>query len=155
MTYRNDIVFDTEFIEDGRTIDLVSIGLVRMSDGLTYYAESSEADLSKASPWVHENVLQHLEGPPIPRATIAQEIREFAGVAPTFWAWYADYDWVALCQLYGRMIDLPRTWPMFCKDFRQVTSTLPPQRSAQHHALADALHLASAMSDHYGDRAWS
>ena len=37
------ICFDTEFIEDGRTIDLLSIGLVR-EDGATYYAEPAEAD---------------------------------------------------------------------------------------------------------------
>lgn len=36
--------FDTEFIEDGRTIDLVSIGIV-CEDGREYYAVSAEADL--------------------------------------------------------------------------------------------------------------
>ena len=37
------IFFDTEFIEDGKTIDLLSIGAVR-DDGETYYAEPAEAD---------------------------------------------------------------------------------------------------------------
>ena len=35
------IFFDTEFIEDGKTIDLISIGMVR-EDGETYYASSPE-----------------------------------------------------------------------------------------------------------------
>ena len=70
------IYFDTEFIEDGRTIDLLSIGLVR-EDGATYYAEPAEADRDRASDWVRENVLPHLTGPVKPRAVIAQEIVAF------------------------------------------------------------------------------
>ena len=137
------IYFDTEFIEDGKTIDLVSIGLVR-EDGATYYAESSEADLSKANDWVKENVLVHLKGNAIPRDQIAREILEFVGESPEFWAYYADYDWVALCQLYGRMIDLPEGWPMFCQDLIQLAKSignpqLPKQDSVEHHALADAI----------------
>lgn len=138
--------FDTEFIEDGSTIDLLSIGVVR-EDGACYYAEPAEADRSRADGWVHENVLPHLKGPIKPRAEIAAEIVAFAGDSPRFWAYYADYDWVALCQLYGRMIDLPKGWPMYCRDLNQVAdmfgvadlSALVPQTvGAEHHALADA-----------------
>lgn len=53
--------FDTEFIEDGRTIDLVSIGMVS-EDGRKFYAEPAECDLSRASPWVVTNVLPQLHG---------------------------------------------------------------------------------------------
>src|SRR5689334_2024900 len=105
----NLIFFDTEFIEDGKTIDLLSIGMVR-SDGATYYGECAEADLSRASEWVKANVLVHLTGETKPRAEIARDIIEFAGKSPEFWAYYADYDWVALCQLYGTMMDLPAGW---------------------------------------------
>lgn len=137
------IWFDTEFIEDGRTIDLVSIGLVR-EDGETYYAEAKEADLSRADDWVRANVLAHLTGEVKPRAVIAEEIKAFVGEAPEFWAYYADYDWVALCQLYGRMIDLPKGWPMFCRDIQQERARLgieklPEQVGVEHNALADAL----------------
>jgi hypothetical protein len=138
------IYFDTEFIEDGKTIDLISIGLIR-EDGLTYYAESSEADLSRANDWVKSNVLVHLKGNSIPRAQIAKEILEFVGESPEFWAYYADYDWVALCQLYGRMIDLPKGWPMFCRDIKQEAvrlgrdHALPEQSSTEHDALNDAV----------------
>ena len=48
------IFFDTEFIEDGRTIDLISIGMVD-KNGLAYYAENAECDLSRAAPWVKKN----------------------------------------------------------------------------------------------------
>jgi hypothetical protein len=145
------IYFDTEFIEDGRTIDLLSIGLVR-EDGQTYYAEPAEADRSRADEWVQANVLPHLTGPVLPRAQIAAEIREFVGPAPEFWAYFADYDWVVLCQLYGRMINLPDGWPMYCRDLKQYAvergihdlHELTQQEGNEHNALDDAEWVADA-----------
>lgn len=37
-----------------------------------------------------------------------------------FHAYYADYDWVVFCWLFGRMIDLPKGFPMYCVDIKQV-----------------------------------
>lgn len=155
--------FDTEFIEDGHTIDLISIGVV-CEDGREFYAEVSDIDLSRANEWVQENVLPHLwsrqadkregnlwtrdggTGGFLTRADIARDLRRWvaeAGGRPQFWAYYADYDWVALCQLYGRMLDLPDGWPMFCMDIQQErvrlgVKELPEQGTTEHHALADA-----------------
>lgn len=53
--------FDTEFIENGKTIELLSIGIVA-EDGRVLYLESSECNANGASPWVIENVLPHLVG---------------------------------------------------------------------------------------------
>lgn len=36
-----------------------------------------------------------------------------------FYAYYADYDWIVLCWLFGRMIDLPKLFPKYCKDLKQ------------------------------------
>lgn len=135
--------FDTEFIEDGKTIDLISIGIVAQ-DGREYYAESVECDLSKASLWIRENVIPHLMQKPKTRAQIGFEIIEFVGDKPEFWAYYADYDWVALCQLYGTMMQLPRSWPMYCRDIKQLCDSLgnpklPKDPYKAHHALADAM----------------
>jgi hypothetical protein len=136
--------FDTEFIEDGKTIDLLSIGIVS-EDGREYYAEVAETDHSRASQWVKDNVIVHLQGNAKPRAQIASEIVAFVGgEKPQFWAYYADYDWVALCQLYGTMMDLPKGWPMYCRDLKQRADEqgggvrLPEQSGTEHHALADA-----------------
>lgn len=139
------IWFDTEFIEDGKTIDLISIGLVR-EDGATLYLESRECNLDRASQWVKDNVIVHLTGERWDRAAIASQIKQFAGEKPEFWAYYADYDWVVLCQLYGTMMDLPKGWPMFCRDLKQLTDDvgrrgrieLPKQTDLEHHALSDA-----------------
>lgn len=143
--------FDTEFIEDGCTIDLISIGIV-CEDGRSYYAESSEVDWSKASQWVLDNVRPHLSGATCSRRTIAAEVLNFVGaISPEFWAYYADYDWVVLCQLYGRMIDLPDGWPMFCMDFKQHACehglTISKQTGTEHHALADARWLHDAFME--------
>jgi len=39
---------------------------------------------------------------------------------PVFHAYYADYDWVAFCWLFGRMMDLPKGFPMYCIDLKQL-----------------------------------
>jgi hypothetical protein len=140
------IWFDTEFIEDGKTIDLMSIGMVR-EDGAELYLESADCDLMRANPWVTEHVVSKL-GPPqsaLSRSHIARLVVEFAGDSPEFWAYYADYDWVSICQLYGTMMDLPKGWPMFCRDLKQLQVDRSPglrfprqDPASEHHALNDA-----------------
>jgi hypothetical protein len=138
--------FDTEFIEDGKTIDLISIGIVS-EDGREFYAQNSECDHSRASDWVKENVIAKLA----PRkhdllslAAIRSGVLDFVGATkPEFWAYFADYDWVVLCQLFGTMMDLPKGWPMYCRDVKQLCDglgnpDLPAQMEGEHHALADA-----------------
>lgn len=138
------IWFDTEFIEDGKTIELISIGMVREDDHYLYL-ENIECDRSRASEWVQSNVLVHLEGgiAEMMLGEISETIRRFAGDKPEFWGYYADYDWVVLCQLFGTMMDLPKGWPMYCRDIKQLCDSLgnprlPEQGKGEHHALADA-----------------
>jgi 3' exoribonuclease, RNase T-like len=153
---------DTEFIEDGRTIDLISIGIVA-EDGREFYAENSDADLSKASPWVKENVIPHLfmvnpsNGNALSRGSsigglmthkeIGREVVCFMNPdqygRPEVWGYYADYDWVVFCWLFGTMMDLPSGFPMHCLDIKQWcfmlgNPRLPFQDTNEHHALADA-----------------
>lgn len=63
---------------------------------------------------------------------IAHEILEFTGCrrdyvswrvgedVPEIYAYFADYDWVVFCSLFGRMIDLPKGFPMYCRDLKQT-----------------------------------
>ena len=85
--------FDTEFIEDGKTIDLISIGILA-EDGRELYLESSECGLTRASQWVKDNVIVHLRGGDwrFPRKDIADSIVSFVATdsKPEFWAYYAD-----------------------------------------------------------------
>jgi hypothetical protein len=142
-----EIYYDTEFLENGSTIDLISIGLVR-SDGAEYYAVNADATWPKIAEhrWLCENVIPHLplsskgvrKHTPAagsgwtfnidlsstlvrPRWVIANEVREFilAVDDPELWADYCSYDHVVLCQLWGTMARLPGGIPMWTHDLRQ------------------------------------
>lgn len=185
------IYYDTEFLEDGKTIDLISIGMVR-DDGVEYYAVNSDANWERVvkHPWLIRNVVPNLplrnrkglddwlagdgrhEHLPVPksllvgvaldvtdtrvkpRQVIANEVRDFivgtdpSGAIPhvNLWAWYAAYDHVALCQLWGPMIALPKGVPMYTHDLKQECDRLgnpamPEQAEGEHNALADARHV--------------
>ena len=54
-----DYWMDTEFDEDGKTIELISIGIVS-ADGRELYLVSSEFDPDRCNDWVKKNVLPHL-----------------------------------------------------------------------------------------------
>ncbi len=137
---------DTEFMESGHLfpITLLSIGIAA-EDGREFYAVNGEADHTLANEWVKANVLPHLGKNNIMRHVgIGHEIVDFIGDDhPTFWGYYADYDWVVFAQLFGAMIDLPKGWPMYCRDLKQWCDDLgnpklPPQDSTEHNALYDA-----------------
>lgn len=53
--------YDTEFLEDGKTIELISIGIV-CEDGREYYAVNSDMpyDRIKHDDWLCTNVIPHL-----------------------------------------------------------------------------------------------
>lgn len=144
--------YDCEFIEDGVTIDLISIG-VAAEDGREFYAISTEFDAERAGPWVRRNVLPKLPPHSDPRwrsrIQIRDELYKFLvprpGVTPELWAWVAAYDHVALCQLWGSMIELPATLPRYTRELKQHwqehgSPQLPALPADAHDALADARH---------------
>src|SRR5262245_25906085 len=116
--------YDTEFIEDGRTIDLISIGMV-CEDGRELYLQNLDCNLERANEWVKENVISHLSnldfydhsktwvaggiaasqpwGDWRKAVMIRDELLNFVfsdiPSRPQFWGYYADYDHVVLCQL--------------------------------------------------------
>lgn len=161
---------DTEFMEDGQTIELISLALVA-EDGRELYIQNRNAQLHTANPWVTAHVLPKLEHQGCkPRRRTRDVGRGYAycrlHVCPWLWrdemgdciqgfllpdrtpifvGYYCDYDWVALCQLYGRMIDLPADFPMYCRDLRQWLDDHELEGVVQgdtdeqaHHALHDA-----------------
>ena len=110
--------YDTEFIDDGRTIELISIG-VAAEDGREYYAISTEFDPERAGRWVRTNVLPKLPSPSSQlwrsRKQIRSELEDFFGIdgdeTIELWAWVGAYDHVVLCQLWGPMTALPPAIP--------------------------------------------
>lgn len=141
--------YDCEFIEDGRTIDLISIGVVA-EDGREFYAVSTDFDPSRAGRWVSRHVLPKLPSPADkawrPTATIRDDLVAFLrepGLPIQLWAWCAAYDHVAIGQLWGAMPDLPRDMPRYTYEIRQHwemagSPPLPSNGADRHDALADA-----------------
>ena len=139
---------DTEFIESGPAypINLISIGMVS-EDGRELYLELDGFPAGLANDWVTANVLPHLLGgeSAVGRDDLKKAIIQFIGgdQKPEFWGYYADYDWVVFAQIFGTMMDLPKGWPMYCRDLKQWADqlgkpTLPEQTGTEHNALNDA-----------------
>lgn len=143
--------YDTEFIEDGQSIELVSIAIVA-EDGREYYAVSTDFDGSKANNWVKANVLSQLPNPSDPAwkslEKIKNEVFEFltsASTPPQLWAWVGAYDHVVLAQLWGDMSGLPKQLPRYTRELKQYWEMagrpkLPPTPAGNHDALVDARH---------------
>jgi hypothetical protein len=56
----------------------------------------------------------------------------------------ADYDWIVFCWLFGSMINLPKGWPMYCKDIKQIIDSkgnpkIPFKPQEEHNALYDTI----------------
>ena len=72
----------------------------------------------------------------LPIAQIRQEVIDFCGGkhdidesgsfyrydngTPIFYGYYADYDWVVFCWLFGTMMQLPNGFPRYAKDLKQM-----------------------------------
>ncbi|MGX1739728.1 MULTISPECIES: polyadenylate-specific 3'-exoribonuclease AS [Corynebacterium] len=143
--------YDTEFIEDGETIELVSIGIVG-EDGSEYYAVSTEFHPERANAWVRENVLQQLPSPSDSvwksRRTIREDVYAFLNKHSTpveLWAWVGAYDHVVIAQLWGDMKSLPKRLPRYTRELKQYWEfagrpALPEVPRGNHDALVDARH---------------
>lgn len=140
---------DTEFIEGfhkplfGKRrhfIDLISIGVVS-EDNRGFYFISSEYNYNDADQWVKENVIipmyrkivngdnrnrysaenfHKTYGEPVDY--ISRKLLKWIGNDKdiSFYGYYSDYDWVMFCSMFGRMIDLPKGFPMYCRDLKQM-----------------------------------
>jgi hypothetical protein len=153
---------DFEFLEDGRTIDPISIGMVA-EDGREYYAVFDDMPFGPISrhPWLMNNVMpslpvrtghndpwdrkhpdfQHVKS----REAIRRDVLHFMGrtPSPSLWSWYAAYDHVALAQLWGSVGELPIGIPQRTNDIAQEWERLgypllPEQPSGNHNSLEDA-----------------
>lgn len=72
-----------------------------------------------------------------------------------FYAWYADYDWVVFCWLFGNMIDLPTGFPMYCKDLKQISDVLYDKKRDEYFNACEekgneAAYFLNSLSDHLG-----
>lgn len=161
------VFHDWEFEERHGFVDVISAGFVR-EDGQELYIVFEDFDtLSVArNSWLmanvmpsigHHEITSHVTGTGQPvkdlliddpsmmtKAGARIEILQFVSdITPEWWAWHGAYDHVALCSVFGRMVDLPAGWPMLTMDLKQLHKAagrpaMPKQPSGLHNALEDA-----------------
>lgn len=152
--------YDTEFLDDGKTVTPISIGVVA-EDGREFYGVLPNAmDTCKKSEWLFNNVAPTLPLDPYdnrlldfrsplvkPKNTLKAELYKFLShdMYPSLWGWFVSYDHLVLSQLWGKMIDVPAPIPQFSNDLKTLgywygIKKYPVQMDGQHNALADARH---------------
>lgn len=147
------VFYDFEFLENGVTIDPISVGLVD-ENGRTYYAVNHDVEWERIRRhrWLMENVVPHLplrhpisekgwadNQPPLipfdeasvlvkPRWVIRNEVRAWLAEPDEkieLWADCGAYDHVALMQLcWGAMINKPKHMPYYTHDLMQRADSL-------------------------------
>lgn len=141
-----NIFYDTEFIDDGYTIEPISFGMIAEGVSPLYWVTNSKVTQNRmlAHPWLRENVVPHLPltidresgreiiYPNYQHADVgalgdiemlADAVEEFilsVGPNPQLWADYCAYDHVLMAQLFGPMVNLPDGVPMHTNDFRTL-----------------------------------
>lgn len=155
------LFYDFEFYEDGKLIIPISLGCVT-SDDREFYAVNLAILEGRdsywvwdANPWLKANVrdsLFKISPHDVPEkqqildvVDIGKALQDF--VKPykkvEFIGYYADYDHVALAQLFGTMMQLPKGFPMWTRDLKQWVSdvgnpTISIANVDNHNSLADA-----------------
>lgn len=136
------------FCKRRHVIDLIQIGIVD-DEGTPFRMLSNEYDYNDADEWVKKNVIEKLyisyvHGDNRNRFSVSNFHKHYGQSNQViklklleyfkcwrdslFWrapegihiyGYYCDYDWVLFCSLFGRMIDLPKGFPMYCHDLKQ------------------------------------
>jgi hypothetical protein len=154
MKKRRKFFYDCEFIESPGSLDLISIGIVNEDGTDDFYAINKDCNFDNACPWVHDNVLNHLPGLHntawMHKYQIKDALLEWLNPSKAdpieTWGWFSAYDHVALCWIFGSMIELPAGMPMLTMDLKQLAimknvphSKIPVMdESLKHDALQDA-----------------
>lgn len=168
--------YDWEFLEDGVTIDPISVGVVS-EDGREYYAINREVDWDGVlkHEWLPDNVVPHLPTVKIgdelllnyfhpdvkSRDTIRRELWEFISPDPEddtkteLYGWCSAYDHVLLAQeMAGPMSEFHGTgMPFFTHDLKAMIRLFWPdltgtqKAGAAHNALDDARWTRDVWSD--------
>lgn len=145
------------------------MGMVNMDTGAELYMVFNDFDTRRVAKdwWLMENVMSSIdhekfvvadfEGSPVLRdiyvtdkAAVSRDqgaalLQDFVqgDTDIEWWNWYGAYDHLSLCQLFGKMIDLPKGFPMYSNDIKQIHKQsgycqMPKQPSGKHNALDDA-----------------
>lgn len=171
--------YDTEFLENGKTIELISIGMITEDESECFYAVNQDAPWEAIfrNDWLRQNVMNSISHGvslrPYTRITLTDEyamsktkiaslLLDFVnyslsdGEKAEFWAYRGAYDQVTLAQLYGKLLQVPDPLPKFTMDLKQLAimkgnPEVPKQDYDEHNALADARHNLKVFNFLMGD----
>ena len=141
---------DTEFVDGGNKLDLISIGIV-CEDGRQYYAINRDYESLNWSEWLTKHVRPHIEidiesKPDRLKSLehIAEDVRRFFQRNCDLWCYFGAHDLVLLHSLYGGMISSPRNIPEVYHELyhkvvgKGLSYCQMPINSQPHNALCDA-----------------
>lgn len=129
---RFDIVEHTHTIGFGHNTEIEKERVYWIRDNVLFpiYTDHVHGDMRNHIPFTYKTMKGILKGFGKTNKQIAEEIKEFVFNYKgdfnqikedniQFYGYYSDYDWVAFCWLFGKMIDLPKGFPMFAFDIQQ------------------------------------
>lgn len=100
----------------------------RLPDGELVFNASARMDARKSNKRIADDIYLFVHEPIVKkyddRISFADEIVEHAykngAEKHEFYGYFSDYDWVLFCSLFGKMINLPKGFPMYCIDLKQM-----------------------------------
>ena len=155
---RNHINAETfhKYIPNGKSNKEIALDIIDFVNPISSALAAKAGVLSfshmdKPEYWISEHNGVRSDGKYRPRNSVFPRNPQWVA-QPEFYGYYADYDWVLFCSLFGRMIDLPKGFPMYCHDLKQTFDEDYPQSTRErvkqqpdypkqqneHNALADA-----------------
>lgn len=168
------VFHDWEFLENGESIQPISVGFVTERGDNEYFA-NADFNWDGATSWLKENVKPYMDKPFAPEYLPLHEFNnKIVGYFKTLNNLYpdskielvgymCDYDHVALAQRYGVMAWFPSYMPYYTSNVRQWADDLglgdiPIPSDNHHNAVADAIWTKRAydyLVKNYHHPAWS
>lgn len=79
---------------------------------ISYYGKSNEQIAYEVLCFIGDTPVDQVQGTAAALKALDNKLE--------FYGYYADYDWVVFCWLFGYMKDLPKGFPMYCRDLKQM-----------------------------------
>ncbi len=116
--------------------------LKSMRNLINWYGKSNTTIASDIINFVYSALSVGLSG------NIPSDPNEFREKFPIdFYGYYSGYDWVVFCQLFGRMIDLPKGFPMYMRDLKQMMDERNLSKEWKQENCPDPLNEHNALVD--------
>lgn len=137
MKYFIDFEFEEKEYKNGIAIEVISIGITNEKNE-NLYLVNKDYDIEKCqNEWLKENVFQYLETKrkDLFCSKYFVSFVDFKNIVLDYfektsdgkielYGYFSAYDHVCLSSLFGRMVNLPESVPMYTKDLKQYCDDL-------------------------------